>query len=97
MTQAAIEQLISKLSAHDFRYLTSTSFEVYMITGAIFLFGFTVSFVLSVLAHREVMLWPGALASVIVSFIVLKLLERREFRAKLAELAGEYEQVDSVE
>ncbi len=76
-------------SPRDELYLKSTSFEVYIITGLVFLFGFTASFILSVISHREVLLWPGALVSVIVAAIVLRVLARREYHAKLRELEAE--------
>lgn len=76
-------------TARDEYYIRSTSFEVYMITGLIWLFGFTLAFILSVALHAEVMLWPGALLSVLLAAAVLRVLSRRERLAKIREVDGE--------
>lgn len=76
-------------SARDEHYINSTSFEVYMIVGLVWLFGFSLSFVLSVVSNHEVWLWPGALASVVIAAIVLNILSRRERIAKIREVDGE--------
>lgn len=80
----------SRFSARDQRYLNATRFEVYMIVGLVFTFGFTASFILSVVYHAEPWLWPGALLSIIVSYLVLRVLKRREYAEKLRELEADY-------
>jgi hypothetical protein len=75
-----------RLSPRDEVYLTSTSFEVYMITGLVFLFIFTASFITSIRIHFEWLIWPGSLVSVIAAYATLKILERREQTRKLAEI-----------
>jgi hypothetical protein len=78
------EQL--ELSPQDERYLNSPSFEIYMIAGAVFALGMTLSFVLTVMIHREPLFWPGLLLSIVVSSIVLQKLRVREYHAKLREI-----------
>lgn len=81
-----------RFSPRDEVYLNSTSFEVYMITGAVWLALFTASFIFSVVTKKYLLLWPGAFVSVLTAYFVLKMLERREYRAKLHELEAEVEQ-----
>lgn len=73
-------------TARDEYYIKSTSFEVYMIAGLVFVLGFSLSFVLSVLAHAEPWLWPGSLVSIVAAFVVLRVLSRREREAKIREV-----------
>jgi hypothetical protein len=73
-------------SPRDAIYLSSTSFEVYMITGLVFLFIFTAAFITSIKIHFEWMLWPGSFVAVIAAYATLKWLERREYIHKLAEV-----------
>ncbi|WP_129631609.1 hypothetical protein [Candidatus Oscillochloris fontis] len=75
-----------RISARDQIYLTSTSFEVYMITGLVFLFVFTASFFFSIQIHFEWLIWPGSFVAVVLAYITLKMLERREYMRKLAEI-----------
>lgn len=82
-------------TARDEVYLTSTSFEVYMVTGLVFLFGFTASFIFSVVISFEWLLWPGTFISVLAAYAVLKVMERREYRSKLNELEAEYARDDA--
>jgi hypothetical protein len=74
------------LSSHDERYLNSPGFEVYMIAGVIFVLGMALSFILTFFAHLEPLFWPGLILSVIVSSIVLHMLKKREYQAKLREI-----------
>ncbi|NTW03085.1 MAG: hypothetical protein HGA19_17700 [Oscillochloris sp.] len=75
-----------RFSPRDEVYLTSTSFEVYMVTGLVFLFIFTVTFITSIKIHFEWLIWPGSFVAVVAAYITLKLLERREYANKLAEV-----------
>ncbi|MEI7644146.1 MAG: hypothetical protein WCJ55_07680 [Chloroflexales bacterium] len=75
-----------RFSPRDEIYLSSTSFEVYMVTGLVFLFIFTVTFVTSIKIHYEWILWPGSFVAVIAAYSTLKWLERREHMRKLAEV-----------
>lgn len=73
-------------SARDERYIKSTSFEVYMVAGFVWLMVFSGIFILSVVLHREMWVWPGGLLSIIVGAVVLNVLSRRERRAKIREV-----------
>ncbi|MCG8346660.1 MAG: hypothetical protein MI924_02630 [Chloroflexales bacterium] len=84
-------------SPRDLRYLNSTGFEVYMASGAVFVLGFTASFIFSVVVNYEWLLWPGTFVTVLASYVVLKIMERREYRAKLNELEAEYRLTDTDE
>jgi hypothetical protein len=75
-----------RFSPRDEIYLTSTSFEVYMVTGLVFVFLFTAAFIISIRIHYEWLLWPGSFVAVVAAYITLKLLERREHIRKLAEI-----------
>lgn len=76
-------------SPRDEVYLKSTSFEVYMMSGLVFLAGVTLAFVVGVYSDYEVLLWPGMVVSfAIAAFIHLK-LTRREYSAKLREIEAE--------
>jgi len=77
-----------RMSARDRIYLDSTSFEVYMVTGVVFLFIFTASFLFSIRIHFEWLIWPGSFVAVVAAYITLKVLERREQVRKLAEIAA---------
>jgi hypothetical protein len=76
-------------SARDERYINSTSFEVYMVAGFIWLMVFSGIFVLSVVMHHEMWIWPGGLLSIIAGAVVLNILSRRERRAKIREVDEE--------
>lgn len=75
-----------QLSGRERYYVNSTSFEVYMIVGLVWLVLFSLAFILSVALNMEVWLWPGALLSVVIAAGVLFVLSRRERAAKLREL-----------
>jgi uncharacterized membrane protein len=77
-----------QISVRDEIYLTSTSFEVYMATGAVFLLLFTASFVTSIRIHYAWLIWPGSLVAVVAAYATLKWLERRERARKLAEIVA---------
>ncbi len=79
------------LTPRDQRYLNCTSFEVYIATGLVFLAGFTLSFVLSVIYHAEPMLWPASLVVVGICSGVFFALRHRERKAKLREIQKDYE------
>ncbi len=74
------------LSPRDRYYLNSPGFESYMIAGYVFVFGLTLSIVLTVMTNTEPLFWPGSLLTVAISFIVLQVLKRREYKAKLREI-----------
>lgn len=64
-----------------------TSLEVYLVTGIVFVLGFSLSVVLSTLAHHETMVWLGwALTLIIVAATFFGLraweLRRRKTKAK---------------
>lgn len=75
-----------RFSPRDEIYLSSTSFEVYMVTGLVFLFLFTASFLFSVKIDFEWLIWPGSFVAVVAAYVTLKVLERREYTRKLAEV-----------
>lgn len=75
-----------RFSPRDEVYLSSTSFEVYMVTGLVFLFLFTTTFLVSIKIHFEWLIWPGSFVAVVAAYATLKLLERREYAHKLAEV-----------
>jgi peptidoglycan/LPS O-acetylase OafA/YrhL len=75
-----------RFSPRDEVYLASTSFEVYMVTGAVFLVIFTAAFITSIKIHFEWMIFPGSFVAVVAAYVTLKLLERREHARKLAEI-----------
>lgn len=76
-------------TARDQRYIESTSFEVYMVVGTVFVLGFSAIFILTVLTHTEPLLWPGSALLVGLCYFVLTLLERNERVAKIREVDGE--------
>lgn len=76
-------------SPRDEMYLRSTSFEVYMMSGLVFLGGVTLAFVVGVYSDFEVLLWPGMVVSFAVATLVHLALTRREYRAKLREIEAE--------
>lgn len=80
----------SRFTARDLGYLNCTSFEVYIAVGLVFVLGFTLMFILSVVAHVEVLLWPGTLLVLVASFFVYRVLKRREYAAKLREIEADY-------
>jgi hypothetical protein len=57
-----------------------TSFEVYLVTGVVFLLGFTLSVVLSTLGQMERMVWFGWLATLILTAVTFFGLRARELR-----------------
>lgn len=75
-------------SARDERYLNCTSFEVYMITGAIFIIGFTIAFILSVVYKMEVMVWPASVVVLLLCGGAFHFLRLRERAAKIREIDG---------
>jgi positive regulator of sigma E activity len=76
-------------SAKDEYYINATSFEVYMIVGLVFLFGFTLAFIAGVLLHMEVIVWPGGLVAAGIGYWLLRVLSKRERAAKIREVDGE--------
>ena len=81
-----------RFSPRDEVYLNSTSFEVYMATGGVFVVGFTIAFLAGVLLNFAWLVWPGTFITVVLAYLTLSTLERREFRNKFAELEAEYDQ-----
>lgn len=78
-----------RFSPRDEVYLNSTSFEVYMAAGAVFLLLFSAGFILGVKLSFAWLFWPGCFVAVLGGYATLKLLERREQARKLAELEAE--------
>lgn len=78
-----------RFSPRDEVYLKSTSFEVYMIGGIVFLAFFTATFLLSLRINAEWMIWPGAVVAAAAGGLTLLALMRREHKRKLAELEAE--------
>jgi uncharacterized membrane protein YdbT with pleckstrin-like domain len=76
-------------TGRDQYYINSTSFEVYMITGLVWLAITTFVFVLSIATNHEPWVWPGGILAVVVAAIVLRVLSRRERNAKIREVDGE--------
>lgn len=73
----------------DQYYIDSTSFEVYLIVGAIFVVGFSLIFIATVVAHTEVLLWPASLVLIGICAAILNVLIRRERACKIREVDGE--------
>jgi hypothetical protein len=78
-----------RFSTRDEVYLNSPGFETYMGAGAVFLLVFTGIFIYSIKSQLELLVWPGLAIAVVVGFITLRWLERREFARKLAKLEAE--------
>ena len=78
-----------RFSPRDEMYLNSTSFEVYMAAGAVFILLFSIGFILGVKLNFAWLVWPGAFIAVLAGYITLNRLEKRERRIKLAELEAE--------
>jgi uncharacterized membrane protein YdbT with pleckstrin-like domain len=76
-------------SPRDEVYLKSTGFEVYMMSGLVFLAGVTLAFVAGVYSNYEMLLWPGMVVSVAIAAVVHLKLTRREYHAKLREIETE--------
>jgi membrane protein implicated in regulation of membrane protease activity len=83
-----------RFSPRDEVYLSSTSFEVYMITGAVFLFFFSAAFLVSIKVGLAWGIWPGSFVAVVAAYATLRTLARREYRHKLRELEAEYPSAD---
>ncbi len=73
----------------DEYYINATSFEVYMIAGLVFVFGFTLAFMLGVIFHVEVIVWPGALVAMGLTYAVIRFLGNRERARKIREVDGQ--------
>ncbi|ACL24114.1 MULTISPECIES: hypothetical protein [Chloroflexus] len=79
-----------RFSPRDEVYLASTSFEVYMAAGGVFIGLFGLLFLISIKIGFELLVWPALLVSVLAGYITLNRLEKRERKRKLAELEAEY-------
>ncbi|MEF3275327.1 MAG: hypothetical protein K6356_13190 [Chloroflexus sp.] len=79
-----------RFSPRDEVYLASTSFEVYMIAGGVFIGLFGLLFAISIKINMAWLVWPALVVSVIAGAITLYRLEKRERKRKLAELEAEY-------
>ncbi len=79
-----------RFSPRDEVYLTSTSFEVYMIAGGVFIALFGILFAISVKISFAWLVWPALFVSILAGYITLNRLEKRERQRKLAELEAEY-------
>lgn len=76
-------------TGRDQYYINSTGFEVYMVGGLVFVAGFSLSFILGVLVDAEWLVWPGSAVAIVATYIVLRILTRRERAAKIREVDGE--------
>ncbi len=79
-----------RFSPRDECYLNATRFEVYIAAGLVFVIGFTLVFIFSVMAHAEAWVWPGSLLPIGAAFFVFRILKRREYAEKLCELEADY-------
>jgi hypothetical protein len=79
-----------RFSNRDEIYLISTSFEVYMITGVVFLILFTAGFLLGHMIGFAWLVWPGSFIAVLAAYFTLKRLEQREQAIKRTALENEY-------
>lgn len=79
-----------RYSPRDEVYLISTSFEVYMVAGVVFLVLFTAGFLIGHLLNFAWLVWPGSFIAILAGYLVLKRLEMREQASKRAELEQEY-------
>lgn len=77
---------LSHLSPQDRKYVTCPSFETHIISGIVFAVGYTVVFVVPVLINLAALFWPGIIVATVVSLIVMKKVQRREFFVKLREV-----------
>ncbi|NJM08934.1 hypothetical protein HC891_26160 [Candidatus Gracilibacteria bacterium] len=77
-------------SPRDEVYLSSTSFEVYMIVGVVFAFVVTAGFLIGVFNQMAWLMWPAIGVGALVGMVVLRYLSQREWKRKLAELESEY-------
>lgn len=82
-----------RFSPRDEVYLNSPGFEMYMGAGAVFLLVFTTIFIYSIKVSFAWLVWPGLFVAVVAGYITLKLLERREYRRKLAEIEADQPKV----
>jgi hypothetical protein len=79
------------LSSRDSIYLKSTSFEVFMISGGVFIAVISLFFLVGISWSAAWLIWPGMIAGFLAALPVHLLLARREYRLKLAELNREYD------
>jgi hypothetical protein len=77
-------------SPRDEVYLSSTSFEVYMIVGVVFAAIVTAGFLIGVYNQMAWLMWPAIGVAALLGFALLRYLARREWNHKLAELEAEY-------
>ncbi len=70
----------------DEYYINSTSFEVYMIGGTVFLGLYTLAFIASVMFHMEPLIWPSMFIAIGAAYGTLNWLSRRERAAKIREV-----------
>ena len=76
-------------SPRDAAYLSSPGFESYIVAGFAFILTFTAFFVFGVLTKQQALAWPGLLLGGLLCFVTLKILQRREYSAKVREIAEE--------
>jgi cobalamin biosynthesis protein CobD/CbiB len=79
------------LSRRDEVYLNSPGFEPFMGAGAAFVVVFTAIFLVSLKIGLAWLAWPGMFVAALVCYLVLSLLQRREYARKVAELTAEQE------
>ena len=77
-------------SVRDTIYLKSTSFEVFMISGGIFVALFSLAFLIGNGIGAAWLIWPGIVGAALIALPIHLKLAQREYRAKLAELNAEY-------
>jgi hypothetical protein len=80
-----------RYSPRDEVYLISTSFEVYMAAGAVFILLFTAGFLAGHFLNFAWLVWPGLFVAILSGYLVLKRLEQREQARKRNELEKEYQ------
>lgn len=79
-----------RFSPRDEVYLNSTSFEVYMAAGGVFIGLFGLLFAISIKISFAWLVWPALFVSILAGYITLNRLKKRERKRKLAELEAEY-------
>ncbi len=79
-----------RYSPRDEVYLSSTSFEVYVAAGIVFVILFTAGFLAGHLLNYAWLVWPGSFVAILGGYLVINRLEKREQARKRAELDKEY-------
>lgn len=80
---------LSYLSSRDQGYVRSPSFETHMIAGFVFAACFTLSFMIPAWIGLAWLFFPGIFVSTAISLYVMRLIQHREFFAKLREVEAD--------